>query len=321
MRESREAPLWDVPMRTKFDLRAAAGVARLVRQHGFRILHAHTVRTALVAAWRRGPRPACRWCITPTAPRRTIPRGGWRDAINGVVERLSLRRAARVIAVSRAMAEDMGARRLRPAANRGGAQRRAAAGRACRRRRSPGGRWTLGMVALFRPRKGIEVLLDAMAMSARRGVPVRLRAVGTFESPAYESRNRRPAPPAAIGRPRHWTGFTRDVTAELLKMDLFVLPSLFGEGLPMVVLEAMAAGVPVVATRVAGTPEAIRHGRDGLVVEPGDAARLGRGHRRRGRGPAGLGGDAPQRDRASGRLFLRSRHGPGVAAVYNELLQ
>ena len=42
----------------------------------------------------------------------------------------------------------------------------------------------------------------------------------------------------------------------------------------MVVLEAMAAGVPVVATRVEGIPEAIRHGRDGLIVAPKDAAGL-----------------------------------------------
>ena len=73
-----------------------------------------------------------------------------------------------------------------------------------------------------------------------------------------------------------WTGFTRDVAAELRQMDLLVLPSLFGEGLPMVVLEAMAAGVPVVATRVAGIPEAIRHGRDGVLVTPGDPEDLAR---------------------------------------------
>jgi glycosyltransferase involved in cell wall biosynthesis len=60
------------------------------------------------------------------------------------------------------------------------------------------------------------------------------------------------------------------VDAELAQMDLFVLPSLFGEGLPLVVLEAMAAGVPVVASRVEGTPEAIRDGRDGLICQPGD---------------------------------------------------
>ena len=64
--------------------------------------------------------------------------------------------------------------------------------------------------------------------------------------------------------------FTQDVDRELAQMDLFVLPSLFGEGMPMVVLEAMASGVPVVATRIEGIPEAIRDGREGLIAEPGD---------------------------------------------------
>lgn len=43
-------------------------------------------------------------------------------------------------------------------------------------------------------------------------------------------------------------------------MDTFVLPSLFGEGLPMVIMEAIAAGVPIVGTRIEGILEAIREG-------------------------------------------------------------
>jgi glycosyltransferase involved in cell wall biosynthesis len=57
-------------------------------------------------------------------------------------------------------------------------------------------------------------------------------------------------------------------------MDLFVLPSLFGEGLPMVLLEAMAAGVPVVAADVEGVTEAFRHGQDGVIVPAGDPQAL-----------------------------------------------
>jgi glycosyltransferase involved in cell wall biosynthesis len=71
----------------------------------------------------------------------------------------------------------------------------------------------------------------------------------------------------------HFTG-QRDDVAELLALsDLLILPSLW-EGLPNVVLEAMAAGLPVVATAVGGTPELVIDGKTGLLVPPRDPAAL-----------------------------------------------
>jgi glycosyltransferase involved in cell wall biosynthesis len=57
-------------------------------------------------------------------------------------------------------------------------------------------------------------------------------------------------------------------------LDAMVLPSLFGEGMPMVVLEALALGVPVIATKVEGTPEIVRDGVEGLLAEPGCATSI-----------------------------------------------
>ena len=68
-------------------------------------------------------------------------------------------------------------------------------------------------------------------------------------------------------------GYRSDVPALLNGMDIFMLPSLF-EGLPNVVLEAMASGKPVIATAVDGTPEAVMDGETGLLVPPKDTEAL-----------------------------------------------
>ena len=145
-------------------------------------------------------------------------------------------------------------------------------------------------------------------------------AVGEFETPEYEAHIQALADQLGLDDTIHWKGFTRDVHAELSSMDLFVLPSLFGEGLPMVVLEALAAGVPVVATDVEGIPEVIRDGREGLIVPPGNVNALASGIQRF------ISGDVDWRKlRENGRRrhaerFSDHAMAAGVAKVYREVL-
>ena len=66
----------------------------------------------------------------------------------------------------------------------------------------------------------------------------------------------------------------KEKTQVLLNSDLFVFPTYHGEGCPVSLLEAMAAGLPVVATRVNGVPEIIEDGKNGILVDPGNAPAL-----------------------------------------------
>jgi glycosyltransferase involved in cell wall biosynthesis len=310
-------PLHPLAMRGRFDLRAAGQVAKLVRRDGYSLVHAHTPRSAMVgrlAAACAGV-PFVYHVHSPTARDSTRP---LQNKINTWIERASLTRAARLVTVSESLGRHMQSEGF--AANQVAVVPNGVPAVDVAPRTPPAGEWTLGTVALFRPRKGLEVLIDALAQLRGQNAPVRLRAVGAFETPEYEREILDRVAGHNLQNAIDWTGFTRDVHAELAQMDLMVLPSLFGEGLPMVVLEAMAAGVPVVATCVEGVPEAIRDGEDGVLVEPGDADDLARGIR----------------DVVSGRLDWRllresalTRHAArfsdramaaGLAEVYREVL-
>lgn len=274
LRKSQQTPLYEFRMSGRCDLSPARKLARLIRDYDYQLVHTHTPRAAFigrVAAALAGV-PVVHHLHSPTTVDSTRRVRNW---LNAAAERFSLTGVSAVIAVSESMrdyARRIGFDPKRTFVVHNGVPTRGP----LLPRSTPADSWTLGCVALFRPRKGLEVLLKALARLRAAGRTVRLRAVGSFETPDYEFQIRHLADRLGLNGAIDWRGFSSDVNAELERMDLFVLPSLFGEGLPMVVLEAMAAGAPVVATHVEGIPEAIRDGLDGLIAAPGDADDLAR---------------------------------------------
>lgn len=193
--------------------------------------------------------------------------------MNSLIERLSLVGVAQLIPVSRSLEfylkkQGWSEKRITMVAN--GVVTPAS----LPVRDAPGPEWVIGSVALFRPRKGTEILIQALANLRQAGRSVRLRAVGPFETMEYEKTIKEMADRLGVGDMIDWIGFAQDVNAEFTQMDILVLPSLFGEGMPMVILEAMATGVPVVASDVEGIPEVLEHGKTGLIVPAGDVKKL-----------------------------------------------
>lgn len=124
----------------------------------------------------------------------------------------------------------------------------------------------VAMVSVLRPGKGVEVLIDAIA----RVPDATFLIIG--DGPMREEWTARAASHGVAGRIR-WAGFRSDVDRILAGCDLFVHPSL-DDAFPTVLLEAMAAGLPVVASRVGGIPEIVTPGATGELVPPGDPERL-----------------------------------------------
>jgi glycosyltransferase involved in cell wall biosynthesis len=263
-----EAPLYAIEMRSQSDLSPVSEICDLIEREGISLIHSHTVRSALIAM--------C--CSYKTAipmvhhvhsPADDDTESRLRNIRNSLTERIALHRAKRLLPVSDSLVHYVSKRGY--AAHKVHAVYNGVPVQTLSQNDNEPP--VICCVALMRPRKGIDCLIEAFA-SLREHCNAKLQLVGPFETPEYEKQIRQQCDALNLGDSIEFTGFCEDVNAQLAQADVFCLPSLYGEGMPMVILEAMAAGLPIVSTDVEGIPEQVRSGTDGILVQPGDSAAL-----------------------------------------------
>lgn len=243
--------------------------------------------------------------------------GGWR----GRLHRAFLARADRLVAISGEIAQEIIANGFAPelvfhCPNGVDIARFAptnAAGRSALRRNLglPGGEALFLFAGVIDERKNVAWLVEQWTAYCARGGKGHLLIVGPVsrEDPGgafFRGLSRRAGEAGLEGR-MTMREYVERIEDYYRACDVFVLPSL-GEGMPNAVLEAMACGLPVVATRTSGTTDLIAEGENGYLFEPGDAAAfLGR--------LSDLAADASRRDRISARARSTAEERFSIKAI------
>ena len=301
-----------IRMRSDADLPAVGKLRRAIRDAGAQLVHMHTGR----ATWLGGL--AARPLGVPTVSTRRMDRPVRRNLRNRLVYGRLVDRAVGIApAVSRLLREggvDAGKIRTiwsavdptRVEARRARAEVRAQLG-------AREGDVVLLTTATLVPRKGIDVLLQAL-----RRLDDRFRLAVAGDGPERAALEAEAARLALSGRVS-WLGRWDAVGDLLSAADISVLPSR-AEGLGIAALEAMAAGLPIVASRVGGLAEAVVDGQTGVLVAPGEPDALAAALTR-----VGLDPDLAARLGAAGRArieaeFLPARMVEGYDRLYRELI-
>ena len=263
-------PVFDLGLRGFHDLaRASGALLHLLRRQRFDVLHSHLFHANVLGrltAWRAGV-PVVVSTIHVAEPRR------W----HLVLERWTAPLATQLVAVSAGVRAHMverarlRAERILVIPNGVDVSRFSLARGEFRRREGiPAGCTLITTIGRLDTQKGFPYLLEAAREVALRHPDVCFLVVG--EGPRRRDlvslRDR-----LGLKERVRFLGFRTDVPQILADSDLFVLPSLW-EGFPIALLEAMAAGLPVVATDVPGVAEVVTDGETGLVVPRKDVGAL-----------------------------------------------
>ncbi|MCI0566951.1 MAG: glycosyltransferase [Acidobacteria bacterium] len=131
--------------------------------------------------------------------------------------------------------------------------------------------FVVGSVGHLAEHKGHSVLVEAAGRLSAEPHSLRYLIVGRGER---QEAVRRKVQTLGLEKVFRLMGFSEEVADILPALDMFVFPSLSGEGSPAVLKEAMACGLPIVASAISGVEEVIHHGQEGLLVAPGDAVAL-----------------------------------------------
>jgi glycosyltransferase involved in cell wall biosynthesis len=260
----------DLQGKARLDAAASCRLLSLLRQEPFDIVHTHSLRAevaAVAAARLLQRRPRVIRTVHNTDDFYVRPPASW-------LARTSSRFLDGVIAISDAVAQHvrkhtgLTSRKVRRIYYGLDPAPYDATGSSTDRPHPP----TIGMIARLAPQKGHRVLLDALPAIVARVPDLRVVLVGHEHLLRIEDL-RAYARKRGVAGHVTFTGFRDEVPALLAGWDVLVLPSLW-EGFGLVLVEAMAAGRPVVASRVGPIPEVVLHGETGLLVEPGDPGQL-----------------------------------------------
>jgi glycosyltransferase involved in cell wall biosynthesis len=266
------------------DALATLRLARMIREQRPRILHTHTAKAGAlgrVAALLAGP--SARPIVVHTFHGHVLRGyfGPVRQRLFKLVETLLARTTDALVAVSPQVRDDLVALGVAPRERfvvvRLGIELEARVAldgndreRARRLLGVPPDRFVVGWIGRMTGVKRTGDVLLALRELRERGVDATLCMVGDGPDRAAVERQAH-----ALGIARHclYLGYQEEVAGWYAALDAMVLPSA-NEGTPVSAIEALAAGRPVVATRVGGVPDVIRDGEDGFLVDAGDVAGL-----------------------------------------------